>query len=154
MLNCVELMGRMTKDPELKMTTTNVPLCTFTIAVQRSKPGRDGKRETDFVNCVSWRDTAKFISTYFRKGGYIIVTGALRSRKYDSGNGTTYTMEVEAEHCEFAGDYDDTDYYDKVKNRAKSSAEREFAKAHPEPEDPVTDFSALEDESNDDKVPF
>lgn len=90
-MNKVILMGRLTRDPELKSTGSNVPLCTFAIAIDRryQKPGEE--KQTDFINCVAWRQTGETISKYFRKGSKILVVGSIQTRKYDDKEGRKMT---------------------------------------------------------------
>lgn len=83
MLNIVVLLGRLVKDPELKMTANNTEVCSFTIAVERDF----GDKKADFIDCVAWRANAKFISQYFKKGQMIAVTGSLQSRQWEDKNG-------------------------------------------------------------------
>ena len=105
MLNKVILMGRLTADPELKYTPSNVAVCSFTIAVDRSyvKPGE--QRKTDFINIVAWRNTAEFVSRYFVKGQLINVCGLLQTRSWDDAQGNKrFATEVIAEEVNFCGD--------------------------------------------------
>lgn len=83
MLNQIVLQGRLTADPEMRQTQNNVPVTTFTLAVNRDH----NKEETDFVSCVAWRQTAEFISKYFQKGQLMIVKGSLQSRKWTDKEG-------------------------------------------------------------------
>ena len=105
MLNKVILMGRLTADPELKYTPSNVAVCSFTIAVDRryTKPGE--QRQTDFINIVTWRNTAEFVSKYFVKGQMINVCGSLQTRTWDDAQcNKRYTTEVVADEVNFCGD--------------------------------------------------
>ena len=77
MFNLVVLTGRLCNDAELKYTQSNIPVCSFTLAVDRRGKGED--KQTDFINIVAWRQTAEFISKYFRKGSAICVTGSIRT---------------------------------------------------------------------------
>ncbi len=86
MLNKVILMGRITADPELKKTTSGVSVLSFSLAVERSY-SKDGKRETDFINCVAFRTTAEFVSRYFTKGNMIALVGELQQRTYQTQQG-------------------------------------------------------------------
>ena len=98
-MNKVLLSGRLTADPELKQTPQGVSVCSFAIAVDR--PSRD--TTADFINIVSWRQTAEFVSRHLGKGRKIIVEGALRTRTYDDNTGSKRKVtEVEAERIEFA----------------------------------------------------
>lgn len=81
MLNKCELMGRLTAQPELKYTASGTPVCTITLAVQRDHKNADGTYTTDFVECVTWQETAKFVCKSFAKGQMAAVTGSLESRK-------------------------------------------------------------------------
>ena len=82
MLNKAILMGRLTRDPELKYTQGNLPVVQFTVAVERNYSGNGGERQTDFINIVAWRKTAEFVSQWFTKGMMIIVTGSIQSRRW------------------------------------------------------------------------
>ena len=84
-MNSVNLMGRLTADPELRYTPQSTPVCSFTLAVDR--PGV--KDKTDFISCVAWRQTAETISKYLHKGGKIAVTGVLTVNKYQAKDGGT-----------------------------------------------------------------
>lgn len=98
MLNHVTLMGRLTKDPELRYTSGETPVASFSIACDRDY----NRQETDFINCVAWRKTAEFISSYFRKGGMIAVSGRLQVRSWKTDDGSTRSMtEVVVENAYF-----------------------------------------------------
>ena len=86
MMNNVVLCGRLTATPELKTANNGQSVTTFTIAVER-RFLKDGERQTDFINCVAWRNTAEFISKHFIKGDPIAVTGEIQTRKYQDKNG-------------------------------------------------------------------
>lgn len=105
MLNKVLLIGRMTKDPELKFTPSNVAVVAFTIAVDRKYQKQGEERQADFINCVAWRSTAEFIAKYFTKGQMINVCGSLQTRSWDDAQGVTrYATEVIADEVNFCGD--------------------------------------------------
>lgn len=88
MLNHIVLMGRMTKDPVLNYTNTGTPVCSFTLAVDRDFANRQtGIKETDFIECVSWRKTAEFIANHFLKGQLTVVSGNLWMRDWTSKDG-------------------------------------------------------------------
>lgn len=96
MLNHIVLQGRLTKDPELRYTQSNTPVCSFTIACDRDY-GNDKK--TDFINCVAWRQGGEFISKYFSKGNMICVSGRLELRDYTDRDGNKRTAaEINVEH--------------------------------------------------------
>jgi single-strand DNA-binding protein len=99
-LNKVILMGRLTGDPELKVTTGGKSVCTFNIAVNRIK-----KEETDFFKCQAWDAKAEFINKYFRKGNMIAITGRLQNRSWDGKDGKKqYITEVIVEESHFTGE--------------------------------------------------
>ena len=82
MLNHIVIMGRLVKDPELRYTQSQVPVASFTVAVDRDFGGRDGaERQTDFIDCVAWRQTGEFVSKYFQKGRMIVISGRLQSKQ-------------------------------------------------------------------------
>lgn len=91
MLNNVVLMGRLTSLPELKQTSSGVEVTSFSIAVDRDYVRQGEDRQTDFINCVAWRGTAKFITTHFRKGQMIAVTGSIQTRNYEDKDGNKRT---------------------------------------------------------------
>ncbi|MBO5783946.1 MAG: single-stranded DNA-binding protein [Clostridia bacterium] len=100
-------MGRLTGDPELKTTQSGVSVTSFSVAVDRAYRSKDQERQTDFINCVAWRNTAEFISRYFHKGQRIALQGSLQSRKYTANDGsqrTVYEVVVDnAFFCESKG---------------------------------------------------
>ena len=106
MLNKIFLMGRLVADPELKQTTTGLPVATFRIAVDRDRKNKEtGEREADFVTIVAWRSTAEFVSRYFTKGRMAIVEGRLQIRPYTDRDGNKRSAtEVVADNIYF-GDY-------------------------------------------------
>ena len=87
MLNKWEGMGRLTKDPELRRTPSGTAVATFSIAVDRDFKGKDGERETDFIDIVAWRQTAEFVSKHFTKGRMAVVEGRLQIRDYTNKDG-------------------------------------------------------------------
>lgn len=116
MLNKVILMGRLTKDTELKMTPSGVEVVSFTVAVDR-KHAPQGEKKADFINCVAWRNAAKFIHTHFNKGKMINVCGNLQTREWEDSNGQRrYATEVIVEEANFCGDGKATDPLNDVVN--------------------------------------
>ena len=103
MLNHIVLMGRLTRDPELRRTGTGVAVASFTVAVDRDFGGRDGgEKETDFIDCVAWRQTGEFVSKYFTKGSMIVVSGRLQIRSWNDKDGNKRrTAEVVADNVYF-----------------------------------------------------
>ena len=114
-------MGRLTAEPVLKVTPSGKDVCTFSIAVDRSFSS-DGQRKADFINIVTWENCARFVSTYFKKGQMIALTGSIQTRSYEDKNGSKRTaFEVVAKEVSFCG----------------SKAEGEVAKAAPTRSEPV-----------------
>lgn len=102
MLNKIVIMGRLTKDPELRYTQSQTPVASFTVAVDRDFKNQDGSRSTDFIDCVAWRAGAEFVSKYFRKGSMIVVSGSLQSRRWQDRDGNNRTSwEINAENTYF-----------------------------------------------------
>lgn len=88
MLNHIVIMGRLTRDPELRYTQSQTPVASFTVAVDRDFGGRDGgEKQTDFIDCVAWRQTAEFVSKYFQKGSMAVVSGRLQIRDWTDRDG-------------------------------------------------------------------
>lgn len=99
-INVVTLMGRLTQTPELKTTSSGIETTSFTVAVDR----RFQKDQTDFINIVAWRQSAKFITNYFKKGQMIAITGSLQVRNFTDKNGNKRTVyEVVADNISFCG---------------------------------------------------
>ena len=103
MLNHIVIMGRLTRDPELRTTQAGVSVTSFTVAVDRDFGGRDGgERQTDFIDCVAWRSTGEFVSKYCHKGSMIVVSGRLQSRKWQDREGNNRTSwEINADNVYF-----------------------------------------------------
>ena len=103
MLNHIVIMGRLTRDPELRRTGSGIAVASFTVAVDRDFGGREGgERETDFIDCVAWRQTGEFVSKYFTKGRMIVVSGRLQIRSWTDKDGNKRrTAEVVADNCYF-----------------------------------------------------
>lgn len=137
MLNKIVIMGRLTRDPELRYTPSELPVASFTVAVDRDTKGQDGDKQTDFINCVAWRSTAKFVSDYFRKGSMAVVAGRLQMRQYTDRDGNNRTAaEVVAENVYFG--------------EAKGSARSEDTQTAKKPVN--VDFEPLDDDDGD--LPF
>ena len=103
MLNTVSLMGRITKEIELRYTASQKPVVSFSIACDRDFQGEDGKRATDFIDCVAWNNTATFINNYFSKGDLIGIAGRLQIRDWTDKEGNKRrSAEVLVEHAYFA----------------------------------------------------
>ena len=103
MLNHITIMGRLTRDPELRRTGSGIAVTSFTVAVDRDFSGRDGgEKETDFIDCVAWRQTGEFVSKYFTKGRMAVVSGRLQIRGWTDKDGNKRrTAEVVADNVYF-----------------------------------------------------
>ena len=148
MLNHIVLMGRLTRDPELRRTGSGVAVASFAIAVDRDFSGKDsGEKETDFIECVAWRQTGEFVSKYFTKGRMIVVSGRLQVRSWTDKDGNKRrTAEVVADNCYF-GDSK------REESTGNSYGGGYTAPALPEyPTTPALDFAMLDDD--DAQLPF
>lgn len=103
-MNKVILIGRLTRDPELRYTGSNTPVATFSLAVNRSFTNQNGEREADFINCVVWRKLAETVKNYLSQGSQVAVEGRIQTRNYDDQNGQRrYVTEVVVENIDFVG---------------------------------------------------
>jgi len=110
MLNHIVLMGRLTRDPELRRTPNGVAVASFSIAVDRDFSSQGGERQTDFIDIVAWRGTAEFVSKYFFKGSMVVVSGRLQIRDWtDREGGKRRTAEVVADNVYFGESKRDRD---------------------------------------------
>lgn len=147
MLNCAVIMGRLTADPELKTTQSGISVVSFSVAVDRSFVRKGEERQTDFINVVAWRQTAEFVSRYFRKGSMIAVQGSIQTRKYVDKNGNNrVAVEIVADNVSFCGSKSESGMeggYAPVDNAPASAA---YANAG------ANDFEELPDDE--DNLPF
>ena len=119
-MNKVVLMGRLTKDPDIKCTQSNTQVASFSLAVNRRFAKQGEERQADFINIVAWSKTAEFVSKYFRKGQQVGVIGRIQTRNYDDDKGTKhYITEVIAEEVYFADS--------KKESETVNTTENEFA---------------------------
>ena len=103
MLNKAILMGRLTRDPELRHTQSNMAVCSFSLAIDRDRKGPNGERQTDFIDCVAWGRQAEFVAQWFNKGAMAIVVGRVQSRRWQDQNGNNRTaIEIVANNVNFA----------------------------------------------------
>lgn len=144
MLNHITIMGRLTRDPELRRTGSGIAVASFSVAVDRDFAPKDGgERETDFLDCVAWRQTGEFVSKHFRKGSMIVVDGRLQVRPWTDKDGNKRrTAEIVADNCYF-GD-------SKKPVETPSSGYTGFVKNENVP--PAQDFAELDDD--DAQLPF
>ena len=102
MMNRVVLVGRLTKDPDLRYTPSGVPVATFTLAVNRTFSNQQGEREADFINCVVWRKPAENVANFLKKGSLAGVDGRIQTRNYEGQDGKrVYVTEIVAESVQF-----------------------------------------------------
>ena len=149
MLNHIVLMGRLTRDPELRYTSANVPVASFRIAVDRDfGRGENGERQTDFIDVVAWRQTGEFVSKYFTKGSMAVVSGRLQMRDWTDRDGNKRTSaEVVADNVYF-GDSKRRDDAD-APRPAQSSRSDSFSRPQSAPSQGFTDFN-----DDDGELPF
>ena len=150
MLNHIVIMGRLTRDPELRRTGSGIAVTSFTLAVDRDFGNREsGERETDFIDCVAWRQTGEFVSKYFAKGRMAVVSGRLQIRNWtDKEGGKRRTAEVIADNVYFGDskrDGDNTGSY-------AAPAAQNFGGYSAPASAPASDFAMLDDD--DAQLPF
>lgn len=142
MLNRVILIGRLTKDPELRYTPNGVAVATFTLAVDRNFTNQQGQREADFINIVAWRGLAENVANYLKKGKLTAVEGKIQTRHYDNNDGKrVYVTEIVADNVRFLEST--------TGQRRESGDDRQNDRF----EDPFSDDSSPIDISDDD-LPF
>ncbi len=100
-MNKAILMGRLTRDPELRTTQSGISVVRFSLAVDRRFKNQSGERESDFVSCVAWRQTAEFIAKYFNKGSKLAIVGSIQTGSYERDGQTVYTTDVVADEAYF-----------------------------------------------------
>ena len=149
MLNHIVIMGRLTRDPELRRTGTGVAVASFTVAVDRDfGKNENGEKETDFIDCVAWRQTGEFVSKYFTKGRMAVVSGRLQIRSWTDKDGNKRrTAEVIADNV----------YFGDSKREGEGNAYAASAPAFggysaPAASAPASDFTMLDD--SDAQLPF
>lgn len=149
-MNKVIIIGRLTKNPEMRTTTSGAVTTSFTVAVSRTYTNQNGERETDFINCVAWRKQAENIAKYCSKGSQVAVEGRIQTRSYDAQDGTKkYVTEVIADNVTFLG----------TKGSNSSLEMPNYSGAHEDvvttdvTEDPFKDFGE-EIALSDDDLPF
>ena len=155
MLNHITIMGRLTRDPELRRTGSGIAVASFTVAVDRDFASREsGERETDFIDCVAWRQTGEFVSKYFTKGRMAVVSGRLQIRSWTDKDGNKRrTAEVVADNVYFGdsrrdGDAGNSSYGG---NSYGSAPAANYGYSAPA-QSPASDFAMLDDD--DAQLPF
>ena len=168
MLNHIVIMGRLTRDPELRRTGSGIAVASFSVAVDRDIANKEsGERETDFIDCVAWRGTGEFVSKYFQKGSMIVVSGRLQIRSWTDKDGNKRrSAEIVADNVYFGssrrddasnGSYNNNSYGG---NYGSASANNNYGSSYSAPAPsysapasaPASDFAMLEDD--DAQLPF
>ena len=154
-MNKVILIGRLTKDPEMRTTASGIANTTFSIAVQRNFTNQNGEREADFINCVSWRKQAENIAKYCNKGSQVAVDGRIQTRSYDHQDGTKrYVTEVIADNVTFLGSKGSSNTsYSPSGNEENANVDNSDIVTTDITEDPFKDFGS-EVQLSDDDLPF
>jgi single-strand DNA-binding protein len=156
MLNHIVLMGRLTRDPELRHTGSGTAVASFSLAVDRDFKSQNGEKETDFIDVVAWRNTAEYVSKYFTKGRMAVVTGRLQIRNWtDKEGGKRRSAEVVADNVYFGDskrDSSSTGSYDQFGSyQSQNSFSAPTTGGYSAPA-PSSDFSMLD--SSDSDLPF
>jgi single-strand DNA-binding protein len=151
-MNKAILIGRLTRDPELKYTNSNIPVATFSIAINRPFTNAQGEREADFINIVVWRRQAEAVKNYISKGSLVAVEGRIQTRSYDAQDGTKrYVTEVVADNVQFL------ESKQQSQTRGQSNNDFDFNESSEATtdieEDPFAEFGA-NIEISDDDLPF
>ena len=156
MLNHITIMGRLTRDPELRRTGNGTAVASFTLAVDRDFAPRDGgERETDFIDCVAWRQTGEFVSKYFTKGSMAVVSGRLQIRGWTDKDGNKRrTAEVVADNVYFGESRRNSDGGNSSYggNNYGSAPAPAFGGYSAPASNPASDFAMLDDD--DAQLPF
>ena len=144
MLNKAILMGRLTRDPELRHTQSNTAVCSFRLAIDRDLKGPNGERQTDFIDCVAWGKQAEFVVQWFTKGMMAIVTGRVQSRQWQDQNGNNRTaIEVNCAEVTFGGTKKARD----ANRQDVSGMPQDVGYSAPQP--PESDFHELPEDDGD-----
>lgn len=159
-MNKVVLIGRLTRDPELRYTGSNTAVATFSLAVNRNFTNQQGEREADFINIVVWRKQAENVKNYLSQGSQVAIEGRIQTRSYDDNNGQKrYITEVVADNVEFLSSKNSSNSSNGGNNSQPSEpTPYDFGPA-PEPKgtnvdsNPFADFGASI-EVSDDELPF
>ena len=172
-MNKVVLIGRLTRDPELRYTGSNIPVATFSLAVNRNFTNQQGEREADFINIEVWRKQAENVKNYLSQGSQVAIDGRIQTRTYDDQNGQRrYITEVVADNIEFLGSKNSSnnlnnantatnnnagptpyDFADNSSNNSKNSTTSNDSKGTDVDSNPFADFGSSI-EISDDELPF
>ncbi len=151
-LNKVIIGGRLTADPEIRQTSSGIPVCSFSVAVNRRTSG-EGAQQADFINVVAWRNQAEFVCRFFRKGSSICVIGSIQTRSWtDQNNQKRYATDVVADEINFV----DSKGESSVGGQARQGASQYTPESYGAPSFSSQDADAprFEDIPNDDDLPF
>lgn len=154
-MNKVFLIGRLVRDPELRYTSSNIPVATFSLAVNRNFTGQNGERETDFINIVVWRKQAENCKNYINQGSQVAIDGRIQTRNYEDQNGQKrYVTEVVADNVQFLDTKASREQ--RMENNSVNPynlGEQKEVNLNDIPDDPFKDFgSEIKIEEND--LPF
>lgn len=155
MYNRVILMGRLTRDPELRTTQSGIAMCRFSIAVDRGYARQGEERQTDFFDVTAWRQTADFVGKYFSKGRMILIEGSIQNSNYTDQNGVKhYATAIMAERVQFCGDKSGAQGQPDYRPSQASVPQRSVAPAQaPQPVE-LGDLGEFEEILSDGEVPF
>lgn len=144
-MNKVILIGRLTRDPELRYTGSNTPVATFSLAVNRSFTNQNGEREADFINCVVWRKLAETVKNYLFQGSQVAVEGRIQTRKYQNDKGENkYITEILAENVEFLDS----------KSKREENVVNEQVETTSIPEQEISNFQEKFEYTDEEGLPF
>lgn len=162
-MNKVFLIGRLTRDPELRYTGSNIPVASFSLAVNRNYTNQAGEREADFINIVVWRKQAENVKNYLSQGSQVAIDGRIQTRSYDGEDGKKrYVTEVVADNVEFLGTKNSNSNNSGTNNNSTSQSQEptpyDFSneldnKGTNIDNNPFADFGSSI-EINDDELPF
>lgn len=142
MINNVVLVGRITRDPDVRYTSNNIANVSFSLAVDRNQTGQNGERQVDFINCIAWRQSADFMGKYIKKGYLMGITGRIQTRSYQGQDGQTrYVTEVVCDSVR------------SLQGRDSNSTETSNQSSFTKPEQKAPDTFNVSDVSDDD-LPF
>ena len=164
MLNKIIIMGRLTRDPELRQTQTQIPVASFSLAVDRDYSGKDGaEKQVDFIDVVAWRSTAEFVKKYFSKGKMVVVSGRLQLRDWQDRDGNKRrSAEVVAENVYFGESKHDSDNrasggqsgYGQQSYSSQGGYGSQGGQASAQGGYPASDYGQFAEEDDDGDLPF
>ena len=159
MLNHIVIMGRLTRDPELRRTGNGTAVASFTVAVDRDYAAQGQEKETDFIDCVAWRQTGEFVAKYFTRGSMIVVSGRLQIRGWTDKDGNKRrTAEVVADNCYFGESKGRSEGRPATQTAAQEYTNPNYAAIvsgqYPPTQQVGDDFAMLGDADDDRLLPF